>query len=102
MLQWALAVPVTLLALLAVTFLLLIRWLNTEVERVDRTEKRDAYIRIASLREYVIIEQSMPRIELFRRSNNWEREVFRAGDTVPLASIDLALAVDALYRRVEF
>ncbi len=39
MLRWALAVPVTLLMLLAVTFLLLIRWLNTEVERVDRTDR---------------------------------------------------------------
>ena len=39
MLQWALAVPVTLLALLAVTFLLLIRWLNTEGERVDHTDR---------------------------------------------------------------
>ena len=39
MLRWALALPVTLLMLLAVTFLLLIRWLNTEVERVDRTDR---------------------------------------------------------------
>ena len=39
MLQWALAGPITLLALLAVTFLLLIRWLNTEVEWVDHTDR---------------------------------------------------------------
>lgn len=39
MLQWALAGPITLLAVLAVTFLLLIRWLNTEVEWVDHTDR---------------------------------------------------------------
>ena len=31
--------PITILAVLAVTFLLLIRWLNTEVERVDHTDQ---------------------------------------------------------------
>ena len=39
MLRWALAGPITLLALLAITFLLLIRWLNTEVEWVDHTDR---------------------------------------------------------------
>ncbi len=39
MLRWALAGPITLLAVLAMTFLLLIRWLNTEVEWVDHTDR---------------------------------------------------------------
>jgi signal transduction histidine kinase len=39
MLRWAIAGPVGLLALLAVTFLLLIRWLNSEVDLVDHTDR---------------------------------------------------------------
>jgi signal transduction histidine kinase/CheY-like chemotaxis protein len=38
-LRWALAGPITLLAVLAMTFLALIRWLNTEVEWVDHTDR---------------------------------------------------------------
>lgn len=38
MLRWALVGPITLLALLAVTLLLLIRWLSTEVDWVDHTD----------------------------------------------------------------
>jgi signal transduction histidine kinase len=39
MLRWALAGPITLLAVLAMTFLFLIRWLNTEVAWVDHTDR---------------------------------------------------------------
>ncbi len=39
MLRWAVAGPVTLLALLALTFLILIRWLNSQVDLVDHTDQ---------------------------------------------------------------
>lgn len=76
--------------------------LSPSSERVDRGEKFNSYIQIPSLQEYILIDQSMVRIELFRRSNQWQREVLVAGDTLHLPSIDFALPVDALYRRVEF
>ena len=75
--------------------------LSPSTERVDRTEKFNAYIQIPTLQEYILVEQSMPRVELFRRDNGWEREVLLAGDTLRLPSIDFVIAVDALYRRVE-
>ena len=76
--------------------------LSPSTERVDRGEKFNAYIQIPTLQEYILIEQAMPRVELFRRANEWQREVLLAGDTMRLDSIDFAVAVDALYRRVEF
>jgi signal transduction histidine kinase len=39
LLTWAVAAPVALLAILAVIFLLLVRWLNSEVEWVDHTDE---------------------------------------------------------------
>ncbi|MGZ8832622.1 MAG: CHASE3 domain-containing protein [Thermoanaerobaculia bacterium] len=39
MLVWAVAGPVALLAVLAVTFLFLIRWLNIEADRVEHTDQ---------------------------------------------------------------
>jgi Uma2 family endonuclease len=76
--------------------------LSPTTERVDRTEKLHAYTGIATLQEYILIEQEMTRVEVFRRANGWQREVLLAGDTLRLASIDFEIAVDALYRRVEF
>ncbi len=76
--------------------------LSPATERVDRTEKLHAYSRIPTLEDYILIEQAMPRVELFRRANEWQREVLLAGDTLRLASVDFEIGVDALYRRVEF
>jgi Uma2 family endonuclease len=76
--------------------------LSPSTERVDRAEKHEAYMQIPSLQEYILIEQAMPRIELFRRSNQWQREILLAGDTLHLPSIDFTIAIDALYRRAEF
>ncbi len=76
--------------------------LSPSTERVDRCEKFNAYIQIPTLQEYVLIEQAVPYVELFRRSNAWQREVLKAGDMLRLASVEFEIAVDALYRRVEF
>ena len=76
--------------------------LSPATERVDRTEKLHAYRQIPSVEEFILIEQTMPRVELFRRTNEWQREVLLAGDTLRLECIEFAIAVDALYRRVEF
>ena len=75
--------------------------LSPATERVDRGEKLNAYIQIPTLQEHVLIEQAAPHVELFRRSNAWQREVLKAGDTLHLPSVGFEIAVDALYRRVE-
>ena len=76
--------------------------LSPSTERVDRTEKFNAYIQIPTLQDYLLIEQSMPRVELFRRANQWQREVLEAGDRLLLPSVQFEIGLDALYRRVEF
>ena len=76
--------------------------LSPSTERVDRGEKFDAYKQIPTLQEYILLDQATKHVELFRRATGWQREVLAAGDTLRLASIDFKIAVDALYRRVEF
>jgi Uma2 family endonuclease len=76
--------------------------LSPTTERTDRGEKFEAYKRIDSLEDYLIAHQDIARIELFRRKTGWEREVFSAGQSFTLPSVDLAFAVDDIYRRVEF
>lgn len=82
--------------------LVLTEVLSQSTERLDRGEKFNAYIQIPTLQEYVLIEQSAKHVELFRRANGWQREVLAAGDTLRLDSIEFAMAVEGLYRRVEF
>jgi Uma2 family endonuclease len=55
--------------------IVIVEVLSEATERYDRDGKFQAYTRIASLREYVLISQDEPRIEVFRRSDGWVGEV---------------------------
>ena len=76
--------------------------LSPTTERIDRTEKLIAYRQIPSLEEYLIAEQDVARVELYRRANGFKREVLEAGDVIRFASVGLELAVEQLYRHVTF
>ena len=80
--------------------LLLIEILSLTTERTDRIEKLAAYSQIASLQEYLLVSQDVPKIEVFRRSEGWRREEFYREHTISLSSIDLDLAMQDLYQRV--
>jgi len=77
---------------------LLVEVLSGSTEDVDRISKRRDYQLIPSLREYVLVSQSEPRVEIYRRSSSgtWDYIDVREG-VVPLAS-GPALDLAALYR----
>ena len=79
--------------------MLLVEVLSESTARVDRTEKLDAYRRISTLEEYVIAEQDLAHVEIYRRVNGWKREVVAAAHSVTLKSVDLTLPLGTLYRR---
>ena len=68
-------------------------------EAYDRGQKAALYREFDSLREYVLVAQDAPRIEVFRRveGNRWEFEEARAGDSIRLASVSCTLAVDEIF-----
>jgi Uma2 family endonuclease len=67
-------------------------------EEYDLGEKRENYLRIASLREYVVILHRERRIEVwFRSSAGWATRSARSGESVRLDSLDLDFDVDRLY-----
>jgi Uma2 family endonuclease len=56
------------------------------------------YRRLESLREYVLVAQDEPRIEVFRREGDvWTFREHGPGERVMLASIEAVLDVDAIY-----
>ena len=70
--------------------------LSSSTEEYDRGEKFERYKTIQSLREYVLVSQDAPRIEVFARERGWEGIAVGTGETVHLSSIGVALAVDEI------
>lgn len=76
---------------------IIVEVLSEATERYDRDGKFQAYTQLKSLQEYVLISQDEPRLEIFRRSNNWAGEVARHGTVVHIHGCPIE--VDAIYAR---
>lgn len=74
--------------------------LSDSTEEYDRGEKFAHYMSIHSLKEYVLVSQDTPRIEVFRRPKrgHWQRDEARAGETIQI--LDARIRVDEIYRKV--
>jgi Uma2 family endonuclease len=74
--------------------------LSPTTERHDRIEKWREYLRIASLRHFVLVEQKERRIEVWSRTNaGWELvTVEPPADVVALDAIAAKLSLEAVYR----
>jgi len=80
---------------------IIVEVLSKSTRRLDETTKRLAYFNIASLQEYVLIEQDIVDVEICRRSKGWVSEHFFMGDEVCFDSIGLTLGVEEIYARVD-
>jgi Uma2 family endonuclease len=83
----------------AVNPVVLVEVLSETTEGYDRGAKAAHYRRIPSLREYVLVSQVEPRIEVQRRSDSgrWEILDARPGESIELASLGISLDVAAVY-----
>jgi Uma2 family endonuclease len=71
--------------------------------RIDEGEKKDAYLTIPSLSVYMLVEQDMPAIVVFRRTDQgFVREVYEGLDVVPLPAVEADLPLAEIYDGVEF
>jgi Uma2 family endonuclease len=76
----------------------LVEIMSESTEAYDRSEKFRHYRRIASLREYVLVSQREPIVEVWRREGDaWRVDESGPGESVRLASIDAEIAMNALY-----
>lgn len=72
--------------------------LSPATEAIDRREKMLAYRHLASLEEYVLIDQDRGWVEVYRRSEGgWNVLILTPGDSVPLESVGLSLTLDEIY-----
>lgn len=81
----------------------LVEVLSRRTRRIDEGEKKDAYLTIASLGAYLLVEQDAPAIVVFRRTaGGFAREVHAGLDAVvPLPEIKVDLPLAEVYEAVE-
>lgn len=81
----------------------LVEVLSDGTEAYDRGDKFDHYRRIPSLRDYVLVSQHKPQIEVYSRDpgGRWVLSVAGAGGSVPLTAMNGALHVDRVYAGIE-
>ncbi len=72
---------------------------SPSTEGIDRREKLAAYLKIATLREYLIISQDEVAVELYQRQDmgQWHHTMLGAGESFSLVCVPLTLGVDQLY-----
>lgn len=74
--------------------------LSPHTARLDRFEKFLFYRQLDTLHEYLLVSQDYRQIDVFRRSDQWQRTPYTKGE-VPFCSIDLAVSIDEIYRRTD-
>ncbi len=80
---------------------IIVEVLSKSTRRTDQTIKRTAYLNIASLQDYILIEQDFVDIEVIRRSEGWQSKHYFLGDELTFESIGLTLSVAEIYLRVQ-
>jgi Uma2 family endonuclease len=80
--------------------IVIVEVLSDSTEAFDRGDKFRQYRKLASLREYVLVSQREPLIEVHRKNDagEWVLHEAVAGEKVRLASLDVSLDIDAIYR----
>jgi Uma2 family endonuclease len=84
---------------------LLVEVLSPSTENRDRTFKLDQYRQIESLPEYILVWQTEPRVEIFRRdsSGRWINSSFSGLEsTAVFASVEVSVPLAAIYHRIDF
>lgn len=82
----------------------IIEVLSRKTRRIDEGEKKDAYLTIPSLCVYALVEQEMPAVVVFRRTEHgFVREVHEGLEAViPLDEIETSLPLAEVFDTVEF
>ena len=81
---------------------MIVEVLSPSTEATDRREKLHAYQQISSLKEYVLVSQDTPKVELYRRNeDHWQYYLLDdPTDILQLECLDLKLNMAAVFEDV--
>jgi len=83
------------------TPVIIVEELSRSTRHIDKGAKLLEYINMPTTQEYVIIEQELVSIDVFRRDVNGILKNYILGDDIYFKSIDLTLSVEYIYHRLE-
>ena len=81
--------------------IIIVEVLSSSTRIKDKTSKKLAYFDIPTLQEYVLIEQDVCEITVFRKNTDWQPLFYFLGDSVTFDSIGATVAVEDIYYQVE-
>ncbi len=74
--------------------------LSPATERIDTSEKLRAYQSIPTVEVYILISQKEAEAAVFRRANQWRREVVAgSGNRLEIPELDFGIDFSRLYER---
>ena len=81
---------------------LIVEVLSPSAEAIDRGERLHNYRTFETLQAYVLVNQDVARIEMYRRERDgsWRYEECEAGENLKLPCLGYELRVDDLYKGV--
>jgi Uma2 family endonuclease len=79
---------------------IIVEVLSKTTRRFDQTAKRLKYQQIPTLEEYVLIEQTIGEIEVFRKKEHWQSFYYYLGDTITFDSLGVSVLVEDIYYQV--
>ena len=78
---------------------LIVEVISPSTERIDKYEKRLHYQQLNSLQDYVLVHQLIREVWGYRRSRQWEKEVYNEG-AVMFPLLGMTLTLEEIYRGV--
>ncbi|WP_017658908.1 Uma2 family endonuclease [Baaleninema simplex] len=83
---------------------LIVEILSESTKAFDRGDKFQHYRQLESLEEYVLVSQTHPAVDVFRRTGDrtWEFQPYILNETVRFVSLELECAIAAIYEDVTF
>lgn len=76
--------------------------LSDSTESYDRNKKFEHYRSIATLKYYVLVDQTCKHVELFEKESKDRWIVTYPKDHLDLQDLDIALDIEEIYRQVDF
>lgn len=79
---------------------IIVEVLSKSTRKFDKTAKRLKYQNIPTLEEYVLIEQTIAEIEVFRKKEHWQSSYYYLGDAITFESLGVTVLVEDIYYQV--
>jgi len=79
---------------------IIVEVLSQSTRKNDFTIKMMSYFNIPSLEEYVLIEQDICQVQVYRKKDHWQSTTYFPGDEITFTSIDSVISVEDIYYQV--